>query len=403
MEICIVGIEIIPPFTGGLVNNVIRLAKGMTKRGHNVRIVTSDLKNTLQNKVTSYEGFDIHPIRIKGNYGSIRGNLEFVLRVIPMIMKEHSSRKIDILHFHSGYPIFGLIPCIIRNIVHTKMIFSLYSPIQLKRLNDRKGIYQKLSVKSISRFLLSRSGKITCTSSNIKESLLRLGVENISIVPLLVDINIFNSSLPRDEKREELGLSKSCPTVLYCGSWTKWKGVEYLIGAIHELIGDFPNIKLITAWGEPYNWYDDRKCMISGMIENYNMEGNVIELGIVEDMHMLMSACDIFVAPFINIDGIADPPLSVLEAMACGRPVVATNIGSIPTLFKNGDLGIVVEPKNVLELKNAIMYMLKNENIRKNMGINSSIYVHKIYGSESISSMFEEIYHKEIRTNCGNS
>jgi len=397
MEICFVGIEIIPPFTGGLVNNVVRLSKGMSKKGHNVRIITSDLKNKLRNKIIKLEGFEIHPISIKGEYGSLRGNLEFILKAIPKIKKESSLKKIDILHFHSGYSIFGLIPLLIKNIIDIPIVFSLYSPIQSNSLNDRKGIYQKLSTKRFSRIILPKSGKIICTSENIKKSISGLGIKNISIVPPVVDTDIFNSSLSRNKKRNELGISKDCLVILYCGSWSKWKGVDYLIKAVYELIDEFPCIKLITAWGEPYNWYDNRKHAISNMIKKYNISENIIELGVVEDINMLMSACDVFVAPFLNIDGIADPPLSILEAMACGRPVVATKIGSVPAMFKNRNLGLVVEPGNTKELKDAIKYLLENESIRNEMGINAANYVYEMYSMESVLTRLEEIYLNEIK------
>jgi glycosyltransferase involved in cell wall biosynthesis len=358
----------------------------------------------LKNKVLATTWGRIHPIHIHGKLGSVRSEAEFLIKVIPKIMKDNFRKKFNILHFHAAYPIFGLIPLLSNVIVKTPAIFTLYSPVQLKPLKYQEGVHQRLYFPRFSKFFLSKVGKTTCMSENIKKSLMRLGFEEDVMVytPPVIDTDIFNPSLLKQQKREELGISKETPVVLYCGNWSRWKGVDVLINTMPELISEFPDVKLITAWGEAYDYLGKQKVMISKLIKNLHLDKNVIELGVVKDIQMLMAACDVFVAPFRNTGGVADRPLSILEAMACGKPVIATNVGGNPEIVKHKINGLVVEPGNIHELKNALLYILGNKNEAEKMGENSAKYVAENYGVDIVVEKIERTYEEVIQDYSGN-
>ncbi|MCK4734433.1 MAG: glycosyltransferase family 4 protein [Methanophagales archaeon] len=408
MKICFTGIEIVPSkdgaFVGGLVNNVVRLAKGLSRNGHDIDIITSDVNNTLNNRVFSTTWGRIHPIHVHGKLGSVRSEAEFLIAVIPKIMKEHFRIKFNILHFHAAYPIFGLIPTLSNVIVKTPTIFTLYSPVQLKPLKYQEGIHQRLYFPRFSNFFLSKVGKTTCVSENIKKSLIQLGFEEdvVTFIPPVIDTDIFNSSLLKRQKREELGISEETPVVLYCGNWSRWKGIDVLINTMPELISEFPDVKLITAWGEPYDWLDKQKVIISKLIKNLHLDKNVIEIGVVKDIQMLMAACDVFVAPFRNTGSVADRPLSILEAMACGKPVIATNVGGNPEIVKHKINGLLVEPGDIHGLKNALLYILRDKNEAKKMGENAAKYVAENYGVDIVVEKIERTYEEVISNYSSN-
>ncbi|MCK4251787.1 glycosyltransferase family 4 protein [candidate division WOR-3 bacterium] len=408
MKICFIGMEIVPSkdgaFIGGLVNNVVRLAKGLSKKGHAIHIITSDTNNVLHNKILSFAWGEICPIPIHSRYGSTKNSAEFLIKVIPRILREQREKNFDVIHFHSGYSTFGLVPTLSNVFLKVPTIFTLYSPIQSKPLKDRKGIYQRLSSKFFSRIFLFNAGKITAISKNTKKSLKDIGFEEEDIVftPPVIDTAFFNPLLPKQQKREELGILMEGPMILYCGNWAIWKGVDILIEATPELVKEYPDIKLVTAWGEAYDWYDERKVMISKKIKELGLDKNAIELGIVKDIEKLMAASDVFVAPFRNTDGVADQPVSILEAMACGKLVIATNVGGIPEIVKHKVNGLLIEPNNVHVLKNALLYILEHKNEARKMGENAANYVAENYSVDVVVEKMERLYEEVISNYSGN-
>ena len=408
MKICFVGMEIVPSkrkaFVSGLANNVVRLAKGLSKKGHDIHIITSDVNNVLQKKILSLSWGRIYPIAIHSKYGSPIIGAEFLIKVLPKILKEQHEKDFDIFHFHSAYPPFALVPTLSKVFLKKPTIFTLYSPIQSKPLKDRKIIYQKLSSPLFTRLFLSNAGKITVVSENIKKSLMNIGFkeDSITLSQPIIDINIFNPSLPKQKKREEWGIPNETQVVFYCGNWAVWKGVDILIDTMPELTKKYPDIKVVTAWAEAYGWNEERKAMISKKIKDLFLDENVIEIGIVKDIQLLMAACDVFVAPFRNTDGVADQPLTILEAMACGKPIVATNVGGISEIVKPGVNGLLVEPDNVHELKNALLYLLENKKEANRMGNNAAKYVAENCSVEVVVEKMERTYEEVISNYSGN-
>ena len=95
-----------------------------------------------------------------------------------------------------------------------------------------------------------------------------------------------------------------------------------------------------------------------------NGSQNIVLLGHVNDVEALLMDSDIFILP-TYYEAIS---LSVLEAMACSLPVLATNVGGIPEAVKDGETGILVAPRNVSLLKDGLKELLENSKMRVEMG-----------------------------------
>jgi len=398
MRVCFVGVEIVPSqrkaFVGGLVNNVIRLAKGLSENGYDVSIVTSDINHVLPSAFVTSWG-TIYPIHIGGGYASFRGGAEFVFKSLYAL--QNYRKSFDILHVHSAYAVLGIIPQLIRIIKRVPTVFTLYSPLMPNFLKVHDKFYRHFSCGGYARIFLNKVGKVVAVSNNVKRSLIELGLreEEISVIPPAVDTAVFNPHIARDEKRKELGIDEETPMILYCGNFAKWKGVDILIRSMVKVVQLFPDTKLTLAWGEPYNWYNERKVMISEIIRKSGLKSHVIEVGICEDIEKLMAASDVFVAPFITTEGVADYPLSILEAMACGRPVVSTNLGGIPEIVVHGENGFLVEPGDSMELAEAICKLLGDRVRAEGMGKKGAEYVLKNHSIEVITAKLEALY-KEL-------
>lgn len=114
-------------------------------------------------------------------------------------------------------------------------------------------------------------------------------------------------------------------------------------------------------------------------------------MGFVEDglKPLYYKAADVFILPStMNTESFG---IVNLEAMACGVPIVASNIGGIPDIVKDGENGLLVQPKNTEALANAIIYLLENEDMKKKLGLNGKMKV-KNYSWEKIAEKTEAIY-----------
>ena len=400
MKICFVGLEIIPIKSGvvlGGISNVVQLSKELSSRGHRILVLTSDV-NRVCHGILSEPWGQIHPHPVHGQYTSVRSSAEFLIKVIHSIVREYHQERFDILHFHSSYPAFGLISLLSRAVVRAPKVFTLNSPIQPKPLRDRKGIYQRLSSPFWARLFLS-GVKLIAINQNVKRSLISTGFNKsaISLLPPAIDTARFNAHLDSTLKREELKVNKETPLILYCGNWAKWKGIDILLESMVSVVRELPGARLITAWGEAYDWYDKRRKAISQKIQALHLEKNIIELDIIPDMERLMAASNVFVAPFLNTDGVVDSPVSILEAMSCATPVIATRVGGIPEIVNHKQNGLLVPPGNPSELASAILYLLKNKGESRRMGAKGAELVSQRFSVEMVVDRLEEIYQEMIK------
>ncbi len=397
MKICIVGMEIVPmknnTFVGSVPNNVVRLSKELSNRGHEISIVTTDVKSLLKN-VSYFPWGKIHPIHLRGTYASLASGVQFFLKAIPMILKLHADEKFDVIHGHSAYPILAPIDGLSSMLGDVPAVFTQYSPIKKVPLRDRKGIYQGLSSTALSRLFFANIGCLTVLSENAKESLLKIGIKEnrIENLPPVVDTAFFDGPGTNNNVRGGLGIPENAPVVLYIGNWATWKGVDYLIESMTEVKNAFPEARLVTAWGEPYNWYDERKAFLDRKIKNLGLSETVVQVGIVEDLPSLIHISDVVVEPFLNTDGVADLPLAILESMACGKPIVSTRVEGIPEIVHDRVNGLLVHPGDSRELAKAIIWIFSNKGRAKRMGCSARDLALRNHSPTVVVDKLEAVY-----------
>lgn len=372
MKICMVGFGIGKThgaFVGGHVNNVINLSKALANEGHEIDIISTPPihSDNTQGTYQVADNITIHTVNLQKKLDSTKisekGRLSIVYgvksyyKIISTIKKLHKLKKFDVIHGHSGLPWVASIPEYIRIIEGIPVTHTLYCPLE--------NIH-----KVPSKLCFSRLDSVVALSQNVKFSLEGVVIENkIRNIPPMIDISRFT---PKDSEK-----SKN-PKLLYLGNLSRAKGIITLIKALKIINPDYPNMKLFLCLDIPVEEYYRRDLDIKNQIKEMGLEENIIPLGIVENLPDVMSQSDMFIAPFQNTQEPADYPLSILEAMACGLPVVSTNVGGIPEIVKDNEYGLLVEPENPVELANKIIYLLENDTIRMKMGQKGSTFVRNL-------------------------
>jgi len=195
---------------------------------------------------------------------------------------------------------------------------------------------------------------------------LNLGVaksNNISVIHSGVDMNCFKrSATESNPKRNELGIPSDYLVVGYVGWLIPIKGVTYLVNAMAEVVQRHPNsLLLLVGKGDEKG---EEETKLSKQVENLGIADNVRFLGWRPDVDEIMSCFDIFVLPSLN-EGMGRV---LVEAMATGLPIVASSVGGIPDLVKDGENGLLVPPANAGALEQAISDLLSDKSRRKHMG-----------------------------------
>ena len=177
--------------------------------------------------------------------------------------------------------------------------------------------------------------------------------------------------------KKELGIPENSLIVGTVGRLVPVKGPEFMIKAAKYIISIYPRTFFIFT-GDGYPKQDlEKKAFELGLKEN------IIFLGWRDDAAKIISVYDVFVLPSLN-EGMGRV---LVEAMAFGKPIVASNIGGIPDLVTHGKNGFLVPPKNPRELAKYIQILLDDEEKRETMGR---------AGKEMAMNFSEEIMVKRI-------
>ncbi len=396
MRVCHVGVEIVPTsegaFVGGLVKNVVTLAKRQAEQGHEPEIVTSNVNNSIENGQRLSYG-RVHRVNTWGRYGSMAFAATFIAGAALEIRSAHRRRPFDIVHVHSAYSSLGTIANLLKGVKVPK-IFSLYSP----NLGFWPGHYCRgpslLSRRLTKRYSLEAFDATIVPSANLRAHLTSLGIreEKVAQIPPALAPAMFDPLPSREKTRKGLNIPRDSPVVLYVGNYSPWKGIEVLLRAIERIRRDFPDVILLTAWGEPYQWSGNRRGSILALIDRLGLGDVVRQVGIVEDVRRLYRAADTLVSPLQCTCKVLDYPLSILEAMACERPVISTTVGGIPEIVGRDGHGVLVEPRDVSSLTEAIEMLLREPRVALSMGRRGSKWVYERFRPESVWSRLEALY-----------
>jgi len=391
MKICLVAPrvgKVRGVFIGGSANNVVNLSKELAKR-HEVHLVTSPPIGT--SEVEGIDWCQVHQIYPKGSASGLRYGFEFLLKAIYTIKKLHETENFEVMNSHSGTPKLGLISGLAGEICKVPSIHTLYTPITPPSEIDKKqhamfSNYRLFSGPFFSKLQLSKLDCIIAISNNVEKSISRVFNKKIEVIPPCIDTSRFNSpNLNTFNLKNKFELDDKM-TITFLGDEREARGLRILIKAIKE-VRKKVDVRVIIVAGR-------EKEKVRGKIKG--IEDLVVLLDIV-DMPSVLAISDIFVAPILSTFDIADIPLSILEAMAAGKPVIASNIGGIPEIIEHQKNGILVEPGDSEALADAIVSLLENKDEKERIGRNARIHAKQYFSTKRVAEEYEKVYEEILK------
>ena len=209
---------------------------------------------------------------------------------------------------------------------------------------------------------------------------------NLSVIHSGVDLNRFKlSAAETNHKRNELSIPPDSLVVGYVGWLIPIKGVTHLVDAMAEVIQRHPNSLLVLVGKGDEKGEEEIK--LKEQVENLGLVDNVRFLGWRPDVHEIMGCFDIFVLPSLN-EGMGRV---LVEAMAVGLPIVASRVGGIPDLVKDGENGLLVPPADAGALERAISDLLSDKARGKRMGETGKRMCHP-YSVEAMVEKIDALY-----------
>lgn len=270
-------------------------------------------------------------------------------RIVMDILKIIQTKNIQLIHTHLYHAnMYGRIAALISKIPAVVTEHNVYPKYKLRR-------------RILNWFLAKKSKKIIAVSEMVKKDITVrdwIKPSKIEVIYNGIDIDRFPSAITKEEARQKLGVPTDCFLIGTIGRLTDQKGQIYLINTIGIIKGIIPEIKLLLAGSGPLE--SDLKSIVS----TKGLNEYVKFLGARRDIPDILKAMDVFVFPSLW-EGL---PMVLLEAMASSLPVVATSVGGITEILRNGINGIIVPPRNEGALVQAIIGLSKDKAKLKLLG-----------------------------------
>lgn len=207
-----------------------------------------------------------------------------------------------------------------------------------------------------------------------------------------IDINKFNGCVDVLKIREELKI-KDEKVITMIGRIQEWKGQEYFVKAVPLVLKEFRDTYFLIVGNSTFEKDNDYFDRIKRIINDFEVKKNVIITGFREDIPQIVALSDILVHASITPEPFG---LVVVEGMAAGKPVIATNLGGPTEIIKDGQDGLLVPPKNENALAKAMIRLLKNDELRKRIGKKAKETVTESFSIDKCIMRMEDIIEKNF-------
>ena len=353
----------LPKRIGGTEVATYNIASYLAKRGHEVHVITT-LDEGLPKE--SKEGeFYIHRI--------FRREIKFLGIISLWIKMFWCLRKVKPDIIHSQSTVLGM-PCLFAK------IFLRIPYIVYGRGSD---VYLPWTFKQqISALILKNANSVIALTEDMKGKMQSICLKEILVIPNGLNLKNFKNIL-KGVARKKLNIKREDRVIIFTGTLHSVKGVNYLIQGMDIIKQKGIKAKLLLV-GDG----EDREALMR-LTEELELEQDITFAGRVsnEKVPEYMFASDVFVLPSLSESfGIV-----ILEAMASQLPIIATNVGGLPEIVKEGVNGFLVPPKNPDELAKKIILILQNDELRHNMSKNNAELA-KDYEWDVIVEKIEQVY-----------
>ena len=283
---------------------------------------------------------------------SLFAKLQFLTLSAAMffsILRHVRKEKVDLIH--AQWSLTGFLSVLVKKLTGVPVVVTERGAAL--NLAAKNGLMRRVLV-----YTLKNCDAVTSNNEKQAAIIKGLGIDSkrVSVVVNGVEQGIFKQ-MDKKKCKESLRLDTGSPLLLFVGWLIERKGLNYLLQALKDLLNDHPNAILVVVGEGALERNLKKEASDLGIAENVVFAGSKTHNEVAE----YMNAADIFVLPSIS-EGRANV---IAEALSCGTPVVATDVGDAASLVEDGVSGYLCRPEDSKDIYSKIRLALKPEFKRK--------------------------------------
>ena len=355
---------------GGVTEHVRHLAAGLRRRGHDVTVLApcSDKESCASEQDFVAVGRPF-PIPMHGSVARITVSLHLTNRIKHYVRDS----AFDLIHYHE--PLMPVLPV-------TALRFSRTVNVGTFHAFARSNVGYYYGKPLLKRYVRRLHARIA-VSNPAREFVTHYFPGDYRVIPNGIDVGRFQNQPPYPELRDGM-----C-NILFVGRLEYRKGLGYLLRAFQQLKPQFPQLRLIIVGDGPLRrWYGNfiaRKQLDDVVMAGYVPAG---------ELPRYYASCDVFCSPATGDESFG---IVLLEAMASGRPIVATSIDGFREVVTHGREGLLVERKSRRQLAYALQTLIANPALRAEMGQAGLVTARK-YDWERVIDQVTDVYQHALNS-----
>ncbi|MBI4574159.1 MAG: glycosyltransferase [candidate division NC10 bacterium] len=259
-------------------------------------------------------------------------------------------------------------------------------------------VRELITSEGIRQYRLRASAALIAVADAVAHALVEGGVPQHRVTTVRSGIALRGVPSHKESAalRERLGITDADCLIGIVAHILPHKGYDDLVQALALIKEKVPNIRCLIVGEAPRKRYFQRLLHLA---ERLSVRDRLILVGIQDDVAPFLHALDLFVLPS-RTEGL---PLTILEAMAAGRPVVATAVGGIPEVVRDGETGILVPERDPRQLADAVLRLLDAPGLAKAMGEAGRKRIEGAFTLEDEARHTATVYHQVLAASSPDS
>lgn len=402
-----------PPPYGGVSISIKQCSEIWASEGHEVHVINITTGGGARGSTRMVEKVFVHDVPTKMTVGGkvLPAISSFIScdykRVYPFLAYDYSLREriacllmirevedicrkygIEILHSHHLSSLRSAVACACSKDFDKPFVVSGYGEAWQFRNNE----------KMLSRMkrIAHSAIHLTTTSEHCKNGTVRfLGVppEKVSVIYAGVDTKRYNPDVDDVRLEKKYGIDEK-KVVLFVGHLHPRKGPQYVVRAMPLVFREMKDVKLLVVGPD----YWGHRSEFENLASQLGVSDKVIFTGEVDekDLPAHYSLADVLVFPSTTL--VECMGMTLKQAMAASIPVVGAEIGGVPEAIIDGETGYLVKPNDEVDLAEKIVKLLKDEKLRRKMGLKGRERALKLFRKETMGQNLLNLYSDVLRS-----